>query len=685
MSQSPDNSLPTASYTSGWAQINEFLREGRNWSGNERNVVLLNTGSERFADISAVSGLDFVDDARGQASVDWDQDGDLDFWLRNRTAPRVRLMLNRGEHGPSVALRLRGVTSNRDGIGARIEIEFADASSPALVRYLTAGDGFRSQSSKWVHFGLSSTPEIDSVVVDWPGGEQERFDGVQAGGRFLLEQGRGTAQAVAPRTVTPDLPSSPRPVGSQIPNRTVLSRRFPMTAVDVRSLEPDAAIAVPTQGHPTLLNLWASWCSPCIEELQTLRDAHDRLSTAGLEIVAATVEGLDPESPTTLDDARGRVAELRLPFVSAEADSNLLDRLAELERLQFARVRELAVPTSYLFDERGRLAVIYRGKVEAETLIADLDLLSIEGAELLPRALPYPGRSLNPYLPVEVFLPGMAESRIASDPEAAIALLESTIAYQTGRRTSGRLNEPQTRRLNEELAHNRVTLGRALASAGRAREAVESYQAALRIDPRQADAMNGLGGMLSAAGRYDQALGMYRRAHEIRPDDPALRTNLGIAEMYAGDIDRAVQLFSRLVEETPLSAEAHFNLGVASRQSGRSRDARTHLIRSVELDGDGVGALTELAWLLATERDPALRDGARAVQLAARARELAGGLDATILDTLAAAHAEAGQFEEARSLAAEALELARREQNPALARFIGQRLRGYEQDTPFRE
>ena len=67
---------------------------GRSFSGYERNRVFLNTGSARFADVSASSGLDFLDDGRGLARVDWDLDGDLDLWLANRTAPQLRLMRN---------------------------------------------------------------------------------------------------------------------------------------------------------------------------------------------------------------------------------------------------------------------------------------------------------------------------------------------------------------------------------------------------------------------------------------------------------------------------------------------------------------------------------------------------------------------------------------------------------------
>ncbi|MCP4888112.1 MAG: hypothetical protein GY904_16060, partial [Planctomycetaceae bacterium] len=72
-------------------ELGRMIVEGRSFSGNERNCVFLNTGEAaaakgRFANVSAVSGLDFPDDARAVALVDWDHDGDEDLWISNRNA-----------------------------------------------------------------------------------------------------------------------------------------------------------------------------------------------------------------------------------------------------------------------------------------------------------------------------------------------------------------------------------------------------------------------------------------------------------------------------------------------------------------------------------------------------------------------------------------------------------------------
>ena len=75
----------------------QMLNTGRSFSGRERHCVFLNTGDDegeiaRFANVSAVTGLDLPDDGRAVAVVDWDHDGDLDLWISNRNAPRLRLL-----------------------------------------------------------------------------------------------------------------------------------------------------------------------------------------------------------------------------------------------------------------------------------------------------------------------------------------------------------------------------------------------------------------------------------------------------------------------------------------------------------------------------------------------------------------------------------------------------------------
>ena len=68
MSHSPtDETPPGEDYIEGWSATYELIRQGKSWSGRERNTCYLNTGNGSFADVSSVAGLDFLDDGRGLA------------------------------------------------------------------------------------------------------------------------------------------------------------------------------------------------------------------------------------------------------------------------------------------------------------------------------------------------------------------------------------------------------------------------------------------------------------------------------------------------------------------------------------------------------------------------------------------------------------------------------------------
>jgi hypothetical protein len=110
------------------------------------------TETEHFSDVSAVVGLDFVEDGRAFALADFDHDGRLEVFLKNRNAPQLRILKNVVDDlPPSIAFRLQGTKSNRDAIGASVTVE---TGALRQTRMLQAGSGFLSQHSKDVFFGL---------------------------------------------------------------------------------------------------------------------------------------------------------------------------------------------------------------------------------------------------------------------------------------------------------------------------------------------------------------------------------------------------------------------------------------------------------------------------------------------------------------------------------------------------
>ena len=120
-------------------------------------------------------------------------------------------------------------------------------------------------------------------------------------------------------------------------------------------------------------------------------------------------------------------------------------------------------------------------------------------------------------------------------------------------------------------------------------------------------------------------------------------------------------------------------------EQGRYQDAVRQWQRGLSLKPDEISIILLTAWVLATNPDPAVRDGAQAVELAERANRLAGGREPAVLDVLAAAYAEARRFADAVEIARRALDLASAQGNAAVADALRAQSQLYQAGRPFRD
>ena len=198
VANSPDKAGRSPEYEQGWNAINELIRADHSWSGFERNVFYANNRDGTFSDVSGAVGLDFVEDGRAFALADFDHDGRQEILLKNRNAPRVRLLKNvLPTLPPSISFRLRGVKSNRDAIGAAITIE---TELGRQTRWVQAASGFLSQHSKEVIFGLGAAKPrdgVDSVAGRW---KTQQFHDLPLQHRVIVEKARITCRR-SPRDV----------------------------------------------------------------------------------------------------------------------------------------------------------------------------------------------------------------------------------------------------------------------------------------------------------------------------------------------------------------------------------------------------------------------------------------------------------------------------------------------------
>jgi peroxiredoxin len=351
-----------------------MIEQGRSFSGRERNCCFLNLPGDRFANISASSGLDVPDDGRAVVVTDWDQDGDLDLWISNRNAPRLRFFRNNHPaRGHYLALRLvgNGKTSNLDAIGARVEVHSRELDGRRLIQTLRAGDGFMAQSSKWLHFGLGRMQTVSSVSVRWPGGKMESFSGLNLNRRYQIVQGTGVVKSIGPtarKTSLHPLPQLPAPdtaLGA-IP----LAIRLPMPdAVSIRDFGGRIQKLDYRTGRSTLIVFWASWCRPCVQELQELADRYAELQNADIDVVALSIDGLG-EDTTNPENSKAFSQKLQAPFVVGRAQPEFVQMMTGYHHMLVYLSRPLPIPCSFLVDPQGRLSAIYKGRVEIDELIS---------------------------------------------------------------------------------------------------------------------------------------------------------------------------------------------------------------------------------------------------------------------------------------------------------------------------
>lgn len=240
--------------------------------------------------------------------------------------------------------------------------------------------------------------------------------------------------------------------------------------------------------------------------------------------------------------------------------------------------------------------------------------------------------------------------------------------------------------MSPDDARIRNNLGAALARLGRFSEAIPEYEKALELNPQYHAIHNNLGRALAMAGRVDEAVTEFERAVASNPNWAEAENNLGRALASKGELEASIPHFTRAVELDAKSVEARFYLG-ASLYYGQGRvvDAMQRWREALALDPDYLPALNEAAHLLASCPDASARNGAESVKLAERAVELSHGSDPVFLDTLAAAYAESGRFQQAIETATRALEIARRENKTALMEGVAARLRMYQAGVPYRD
>ena len=246
--------------------------------------------------------------------------------------------------------------------------------------------------------------------------------------------------------------------------------------------------------------------------------------------------------------------------------------------------------------------------------------------------------------------------------------------------------------LEPDLYEARDNLGRLLCQLGRPQEATNHLEQAVRLLPGNSTPHAHLGRALVALGLWERGREEYEVAMANAPDKGAILVDWGKALLAANQAPEAAERFGQVIQAEPGNREARRGRALALGQwgaalaaEGRSAEALQRYDEALRSEPDLPEVLNNLAWLLATAKDDQVRNGADAARYAQRACELTQFKNPLMVGTLAAAYAQAGQFEEARVTTKKAIALAEEAGNPELAAKNRELLKLYEAGKAYRE
>jgi tetratricopeptide (TPR) repeat protein len=236
-------------------------------------------------------------------------------------------------------------------------------------------------------------------------------------------------------------------------------------------------------------------------------------------------------------------------------------------------------------------------------------------------------------------------------------------------------------------------------------EALVDIEAVLKDNPGLTVAHGLRAQTLASLERLDEAIAEMKTLAEAAPEQPEFRLQLAMYYLYDKQPEEAIREYGEVIggddgdedgeKDEEVDADKSPGEELAERvrfQALRGRaDAYLNIgehakavkdfEKALKLEPEDTLVLNNFAWVLATSPEDDVRDGKRAVELATRAVELTDEKEAHILSTLAAAHAETGDFEAARKWSQKSVDM----NDPEHAEQLAKELASYQENKPWRE
>lgn len=617
---SPDEAGSSLNYEQGWNAVNELIRSDETWSGYERNILYANNRDGTFSDVSAVVGLDFIEDGRSFALADFNHDGRQEIVLKNRNTPQLRFLKNEVEDlPPSISFRLKGTRSNRDAIGAAVTVV---TSAGRQTKCLQAGSGFLCQHSKDIFFGLGDAKGLVQASIQWPSGLVQQLRDLPVNRRIWVEEGSAPVRMEtflrAARLSSPSDSAGPEVLPTNV--ETWFLSPIPAPEFSLLDLSGRAHSLSESRDMPLLLNLWTARSSECQKNLELLDKNHPRWSSQGLQILCVHLDNPadNTQPPQSHLDSYMRGRGFSVPILRGSDDVAAVYNI--LFRQLYDRHRDLVLPTTFLIDGHGYIVKIYQGTINAEQVQRDFSHIPNTVAERLQIALPFPtgkhslefGRN-NLSAGALFFQRGYLEQAQVSfqqalhdNPESAEALygIGSVFLDQNQNAAAREMFERCVRlkpNYSETLPDAWNNLGVLATRDNRISEAIGYFQTALDTNPRHLLALDNLGNAYRMEKQWEDARHILQRAIEVDPDDPEANYSLGMVFAQTNDTDKAYGFLQRALKSRPVYPEALNNLGILYLVTRRRDEAVASFEKCIQLAPEFDQAYLNLARVYAIE------------------------------------------------------------------------------------
>ncbi|KLU02012.1 TPR domain protein [Rhodopirellula islandica] len=232
-----------------------------------------------------------------------------------------------------------------------------------------------------------------------------------------------------------------------------------------------------------------------------------------------------------------------------------------------------------------------------------------------------------------------------------------------------------------DAAKERCNQGVEFYNQGELDKAIVEFTAAIALSPNNAFAFKCRSFVLTARGDHDRALADLNEAIALEPKDGDAHFSRGNLWRLKGELEKALADYDKAIAIDPGSASAYVNRGTLLVEQGDNERALADYNEAILIAPELAAAYSGRAWILATSPIGAFRDGPKAIEDAKRANQLSHWKQADQLDTLAAAYAEVGKFDEAVKYQEQAIRLSTDEK---LTKEFRSRLSLYRAEKPFR-